>query len=378
MDNPIRVLHVFASLDRGGAEAMIMNLYRNIDRSKVQFDFVVNKSDYTYAHEKEIRLLGGKVFYLPRYTITNHIKYKKSWQTLLREHPEWKIVHGHHTTPAFIYLKIAKQFNRTTIAHSHTAGFDRTIKSKMKVLMRVQVKNIADYLFACSKKAALWMYGNKHHYAKVIKNSIDAKLFIYNKDNRYKKRKELKLNNKFVIGHIGRFQKQKNHDFIIEIFKEILKRNSNALLLLIGNGELMDKIKNKISDLGIKENVIIIGSRSDVPELLHAMDVFLMPSIYEGLPVTVIEAQASGLKCIISDNITQEVKITNNVEFISLNQSPEYWVKEVMKYDNGYERENMYKKICESGYDVKDNAKKLEEFYLSEGLYDREKNKGKF
>lgn len=363
MGEPIRVLQVFASLDRGGAEAMIMSLYRNINKDKVQFDFVVNDSNTEYEHEREIIRLGGRVFYIPRFSFFNYFSYRKAWENLIEEHPEWRVVHGHHTSPAFIYLTIAKQKGRFTIAHSHIAGTDRTLKSYTKRLMRFPLRYIADQLFACSDMAAKWMYGKNSQDVYLINNSIDSKIFSYDESVRENMRKKLSVEGKFVVGHIGRFKTQKNHIFLLEVFNEIVKTQKNAVLLLIGDGELKSLIKKKAKSMGLEKKVMLLGVRSDIPELLFSMDVFLFPSLYEGLPVTLIEAQASGLKCIVSDTITSEMGITKLVKFISLSASIEYWAKQTTKYFVGYERKNMHKEIIEAGYDVKSNAVWLRDYY---------------
>lgn len=364
--SPLRILQVLASLDRGGAEAMIMALYRAIDKTKIQFDFVVNARQKEYSFEPEIKTLGGRIFRVPQYTITNHSDYRKAWKILLKAHPEWIIIHGHHTSPAFIYIPVAKSLNRITIVHSHTSGGEFTLKSQLKRLSRYTLKFQSDHLFACSEAAAKWMFRDKHKNTKVLNNAIDSQAFIFSPALSKKKRNEFKLNEEqFVLGHIGRFDKAKNQSFLIDIFHSLQTKHKNAVLLLIGDGPLRSAMEEKATKLGLSEQVIFTGIRSDIPELLQAMDVFVFPSLYEGLPVTVIEAQAAGLKCILSDSITDEVKITNLVEFISLEKSPEFWAEKVLQYANGYERKDTSQQIKKAGYDVQENACWLENFYLN-------------
>lgn len=365
MEQPIRILQVFASLDRGGAETMIMNLYRKIDKTKVQFDFIVNENQKKYDYESEIIRLGGRVFYVPRCKISNYLFYKRTWRNLLNEHPEWNIIHGHHTSVAFIYLSVAKSLDKVTIAHSHTAGRGSKMKSMLKVVARYPLRHIANYLFACSDLAAKWMFGKYSTSTQILNNSIDGQRYIFSIEKRQCKRKELNIEDKFVIGHIGNFSNVKNYPFILDVFKSILKQNNNSILMLIGKDKNDPEVENKVKNLGFDSHVIFTGVRADIPELLQAMDVFLMPSLYEGLPVTLIEAQASGLKCIISDNITHEVKITNQVEFVSLNKSSDYWADQVLKYSSGYERRNVFKDISDAGYDISENAKRMENFYIT-------------
>lgn len=364
MKEPIRVLQVFASLNRGGAEAVIMNLYREIDKSKVQFDFIVNKSNSAYAYEKEINDLGGRIYYLPQYSGFNTVDYIKKWESILDEHPEWQILHSHHTSPAFIYLNIANKKGIVTIAHSHIAGVEKNVKSSLKRLMRYPIRYQADFLFACSSKAAEHMYGKKHNETVIFNNAINIEKFKFDLRDRAIKRKELNINGKFVVGHIGRFDIQKNHTFLIDIFQDVIKVNKNSVLLLIGEGILMDSIKNKVAELKLQDNVIFLGVRSDIPELLSGMDVLVFPSLYEGLPVSLIEAQANGIKIIASDTITSEVNITNEIEFLSLNNSAIQWAETILKNDGGYKRLSTEDKIQNAGYDVKKNAQWLKEFYL--------------
>jgi glycosyltransferase involved in cell wall biosynthesis len=361
---PVRVLQVLASLDRGGAESMIMNIYRHIERSKIQFDFVVNEQETEYAYEAEITELGGRIYRMPSYKIVNYFTYKRAWERLLCKHPEWSIVHGHHTSPAFIYLTVADSLNRVTIAHSHTAGGERSLKSYTKVLTRYPLRYIADYLFACSSSAAKWMFGKHSNSALIINNAIDAKKYIFNETIRKEIRKAMQIENKFVVGHVGSFNTPKNHEFLIDVFLRICDKNANAVLLLVGDGELRFSIERKVANLGLSERVIFTGVRSDVPDLLQAMDVFLFPSLYEGLPVTLVEAQAAGLKVIASDTITDEVKLTDLVEFVSFTQPLPYWAEKTLQYANRYERRNTWNEISRAGYDVVEIARWLEDFYL--------------
>jgi len=343
---------------------MIMNIYRNINRTKIQFDFIVNENEKEYGYEAEIKRLGGTVYRIPRFTIANWLVYEKAWKCLLNDHPEWRIIHGHHTAPAFIYLKVANSFNRVTIAHSHTSGGDKSVKSRLKVLFRFPLRYLADYLFACSNSSAEWMFGKRNKSTYIINNAIELKKFAYNEVMRNKKRSEFKFENNLVVGHVGNFHPSKNHDFLIQIFYELHKQNCNAILLLIGEGNLRQSIETKIMELELSDSVILTGSRSDVSELFQVMDVFVFPSKYEGLPVTVIEAQAAGLLCFLSDTITDEVAVTELVQFISLQESEKYWADLILKHGVSQNRLNTCDEIKSKGYDIEKNTKWVEEFYL--------------
>jgi len=368
MSNPIRVLQVLAGMNRGGAETLVMNIYRNLDRTKVQFDFILFRQEECDYNE-EIRKLGGKIYWIPRYNGKNHFKYKKAWNTFFKKNPEYRIIHGHVRSTASIYLKIANKYGLTTIAHSHsTASRGKLHEQLLKNIIQYPIRNISDYLFSCSEQAGLWLYGSKatkKDNFRIIMNAIDTEAYRYNEASRNETRKQLQVENKFVIGHIGTFTRPKNHTFLLDVFKEVHQRNSDATLLLIGDGELRSSIERKIKNLGLADSVILTGVRTDVKALLRAMDVFVFPSLFEGLPVTIIEAQASGLYCIVSDTITDEVKISDSIKFISLSETPEYWSNEIQNSDLDRNREDQYKVVMENGYDIHEVVSWLKEFYLN-------------
>lgn len=364
MNSPIRVLHVVGSMNRGGTENMIMNLYRSIDRTKVQFDFVENDGSEA-AFDKEIEDLGGRIFRCPRYNALNHFFYVKWWKVFFEKNKgEYSVVHGHIGSTAAMYLKIAKQYGLYTIAHSHSAG-------KGSLAYRVfsyPTRNIANYFFACSKKAAIVRYGNKigldESKCEVLNNAIDTALFSYNEEIRLKKRSELGLSDSnFVIGHVGRFSKEKNHVFLIDIFKKIHELNNEAKLLLVGDGHLIDDIKNYAKEKGLDNDVIYAGSQAVVSDYYQAMDAFVFPSIYEGLGVAVIEAQASGLPCYVSDSVPNEVAITDLVVFCSLSSNAETWSNIILSNKKTYCREDMNVHIKNAGYDVRETSEYLMQFY---------------
>lgn len=365
----IRILHVVTSMDAGGIETMLMNLYRNIDREKVQFDFLVNRTHKGF-YDDEIISLGGKIYKLMPIRLTSINKYVNKLKDFFDNHKEYKIIHSHISVMSYLILKVAKKKKiELRIAHSHEAHKSirehRLFRRPIIVFSKLFINKYTTHRFACSKEAGKWLFGNKDD-IKVINNTIDAKRYVINEQKRLNKREELDAADKFIIGHIGNFSKAKNYPFILDVFKSIVKQNSNALLILVGKNESNPEIEKKVKEMGLEKQVIFTGVRADVPELLQAMDVFLFPSLYEGLGVAVIEAQASGLPCIVSDSVPEEVKITDLVEFISRDQSPKYWGQQVLKYVNDYERKNIFEEICSSGYDIKENVKWLENFYIEE------------
>lgn len=361
----IRILHVIGSMGRGGSETMIMNLYRKINRKKIQFDFMVH-TEKKFDYDDEIHALGGRIYRVPKFNGRNFSEYTKAWEHFFIKHNEHKIVHGHIGSSAAIYLKIAKKYGRFTIAHSHnTKDSSRSIRSYLWRVYSFPTRYVADYFFACSKQAGIDRYGKKaiRENFTVLNNAIDSALYQYSSEIRNNKRKELNIENSFVIGHVGRFEYQKNHEFLVNIFYEIQKSKNNAVLMLIGDGTLKSDITRQVSKLGISDLVLFLGVRDDVPDLMQAMDVFVFPSNYEGLGIVAIEAQAAGLHTICSDVLPGEAAVTQLLEPCSLEKGTDFWASTVLKYSNGYERNNMKKQICEAGYDIYQTVRWLETFY---------------
>lgn len=366
MDKPFRILQVLGRLDRGGAETMIMNLYRNIDRDKIQFDFVICTKDEC-SFTNEIKSLGGRIFSVPRFNFKNSMEFIKAWHDFFKSHKEYKIIHGHLRSTASIYLSIAKKYGLVTIVHSHSTSSGNGFSAFVKNMLQYPIRYIADYLFACSDAAGIWLFGEKAckkaNYF-ILNNAIDAKKFTYDEQKRCEIRKKLNIEDKFVIGHIGAFRSQKNHEFIIDIFNEVYKKSDKAVLLLIGDGELKSGIEKKVCDLNLTHCVIFTGVSAEVSSLLQAMDVFLFPSLYEGLPVVLIEAQATGLVCFVSDTISKESSVTDLIGYYSLNSAAKTWADRIIEYSHGYLRRDTYNDIKNADYDIETTAKWVEEFYL--------------
>jgi glycosyltransferase involved in cell wall biosynthesis len=375
----IRVLQVLTIMNLGGAETMIMNYYRHLDRSKVQFDFLLHRKERGFFDD-EIESLGGKIYRMSPINLKNYFVYKKKLKLFFDEHPEYSIVHSHLNALSSIILSVAKNKNIPyRIAHSHLAveslvitkilkkntDIKATIKDSIQSLVRGKVSKVATHYFACGEKAGNWLFGKKNK-AKItiINNAINASLFTYNTATADKIKEEFGLNNKKVIGHVGRFNEQKNHFLLIKIFNEICRKDESCVLLLIGNGNLKDKIKEEAKRLNIDKKIYFLGLRDNIPELLQAFDLFLFPSLYEGLPVTLIEAQASGLKIVTSSTVTKEVDMTGLITYIDLEKPASYWAESVL-YNINYNRRNTLDQIREGGYDIHENAKKLQGFYLN-------------
>lgn len=378
MNYPIKVLVLDTVMDRGGAESMMMNYLRNIDKSKIQIDFMVNR-EYKGAYEDEIESLGSHVYRMCSMYPKNFRRYKKEIKEFLKEHPEYKIIHSNLEERSYFALKEAKKLKvpiRISHAHNSPKGFD--IKTIVRYYFKARLKKEVTHMFACGQDAGDWLYGKKYRKDVIImNNAIDAKKFEYNPQIEKEMRKELNIEGKFVIGHVGRFFSQKNHDFLIDIFNKVYKKEKSAILILVGDGELKKEIEKKVMFLGLENSVKFLGVREDINKLMQAFDIFLLPSLFEGLPVTMIEAQASGLKCIISDKVTKECDITGNVEEFSLKESSEKWAEEILKYKDGYKKESMYEKIKNAKYDIKENALWLQNFYINSLNHVKEKaNRG--
>ena len=364
-DEPVRVAQIMGKWVGGGVEAVVMNYYRNIDRNKIQFDFICD-DDSTCIPKEEIENLGGKVILIPPYQKV--LKYHKELKKVLKE-GQYKIVHSHINALSVFSLWAAKSAKvPVRIAHSHsTSNKKEWKKTLLKNMLRPFSKLFATDYFCCSELAVRWLFGNKtYDKGKVylLNNAIDLDKFKYNEKLRKEKRKELHIKDKdLVIGHIGRFVKQKNHEFLIDIFNEIHKQNKNTILLLAGEGPLKEEIENKVKELGLEKNVMFLGQRNDANELYQAMDVFVLPSLYEGLPVVGVEAQASGLPCFFSADMTKETKVLQTAKFISLTHTPQYWAKEILEQLNSYTRMDTEKEITANSFSIKIEATKLEQQY---------------
>lgn len=357
----VRILQVVTHMERGGLESMIMNYYRHIDREKVQFDFLVHRQEQA-AFDDEIESLGGRIYRLPRLVPWSK-NYLAALNRFFDEHSEHKIVHVHQDCLSSVILKVAAQHNvPVRIAHSHNANQDRNLKYPIKLWYRREIPQYATNLFACGKDAGDWMFGDAPY--QVIDNAIDVAAYTCDPAKRTEMRRKLEIAGELVVGHVGRFNPQKNHPFLLAIFAALLKKEPNAVLLLVGGGEDMSKIQAKTQKLGIADHVRFMGVRSDVADLMQAMDAFVFPSLYEGLPVTMVEAQAAGLPCIISDKVPPECIITEGlVDIMPLSAGAETWSEKLLE-KRDTPRTDRRSEIAAHGFDITTEAVKLQEFYL--------------
>lgn len=352
----IRILNFVPNMRAAGIESFIMNVYRNIDTQKVQFDFIVHSQKREFFDD-EIEKLGGKIYRLSFKDDKNIFKYIKDLNMFFKQHKEYKIVHGHMQSMMPLYLLIAK-INKVPIriAHSHNGNYEKTLKGFILHIFSKFSKKVSTINLACSEVAGKYLFNNKQY--DIIYNGINTNEFQFNEENRKKIRKELNLEDKFVIGHIGRFELQKNHEFIIDVFNEVVKKNKDARLILIGEGKLETSIKEKVELLSLEKNVLFLGLRKDVNVLYQGMDCFILPSLYEGLPVVGIEAQIAGKKCIFSNNITKELKISNNTYFEEL--KVDLWCDKIINF------KEIDKEINFEKFEIKRIAKQMQKLYENE------------
>lgn len=366
MDEKLHVLHVLGRLNIGGAESRVMDLYRNIDRTKYQFDFMQHTDDVC-AFQKEIEELGGTVYHVPRFRFFNIISYCRSWKIFFKKHPEIKIVHGHMTSTAGIYLPIAKKIgNAYTIAHARSAGVDKGIKGVLTRVLRLGLSKKCDQCFSCSELASIAVFGQKAYEkgaVQVIPNAIEVEKFVYDERKRAEIRAQYQISDDmYVIGHVGRFHSAKNHTYMVQIIKECVQKDKKCCLMFVGDGPLKEQVVEYVKSMGMQEHVIFTGNQSNVADYYQAFDCFILPSFYEGLPGTAVEAQVSGLPGIISDRVTSEAIVTDTMKQESIDVEPKYWADRIMGY-RGLERKTRIDEVRAAGFDVKEQAQRLSDFY---------------
>lgn len=357
----IRILQVVNDMQRAGLETMLMNYYRNIDRGQIQFDFLTHRPNRA-AYDDEIEDLGGKVYYAPRLYPQNYPEYFRYMKKFFTEHPEYKIMHSHIDAMSAFPLYAAKRNGvPVRISHSHNTRLDKDAKILIKYLARKMVPVVANEYWACGEMAGAFMYGEQPF--RVIHNAIDLERFQYDVSIRNRVRKKLGIGNDFVIGHVGRYCTVKNQNYLLDVFKIVCTKKENVHLMLVGIGNEEEILRKKAMALGIEDKVSFLVNRSDVHELYQAMDVFVMPSLYEGLPVVCVEAQANGLPCIVSDQISKEVLLTGNIKSKSLLDNEESWADAILNIPR--ERSVMaIQELQKKGYDIKKETILLTEQYL--------------
>lgn len=357
----IRILQCVNDMHRAGLETMLMNYYRNIHKEQIQFDFLTHRPERS-DYDDEIESLGGRVYYAPRLYPQNYPMYFKWMRAFFVSHPEYQIVHSHIDAMSYLPLLAAKKSKiPVRIAHSHSTSIDRDFKYALKQYYRMQINSVANERLSCGEEAGKFLYRGKKF--TVVPNAVEASEFYYDEGVRIKKRAELRLGNELVVGHVGRLCYPKNHKFLIDIFRELLRLDSKAVLLIIGTGEKEKEIKQYVSELGINNNIRFLGNRRDVSELYQVMDVFVLPSLFEGVPLVGIEAQFADLPCLFSDKVPTEVQFSIKSKFIPLDVGAEAWAKHIVECKKT-ERCSTREDIINSHYDIKVAYKILEDYYL--------------
>lgn len=357
----ILVLHNIGTLASGGMESFLLNIYRNIDREKVQFDFVVGSyNSWNEGYADEINKLGGHIYHIPSGLKGVYYFYK-----ILQKHPEYQIVHSHRDAMSALFLFAAKKAGVThRLAHSHNAGETGIIKQIATKILRPLLNKVSTQRLACGQEAGEHLFGNKNF--SIIPNAINLSTYKYNSILANDKREELGLKKGDIIfGHVGRLIQQKNHNFLISIFQQIHSKNKDTRLLLVGDGELKSEIKQKIAHFNLNDSVLILSNRSDVNELLQTMNMVIFPSFYEGFSMAMVEMQASGLRILCSDQVPKEINITGNVVFKSINDSAEEWAKEALNLlDYNRDSHNSIALLTQAGLDIHQSAQTIQNMYL--------------
>ena len=364
---PVKIAHVIGKMYKGGVEAVVMNYYRNIDRSKIQYDFIFDSDSSNPVLLDEIESLGGGFIIVPPYQ--EPLAYHKALYKFFRRN-NYPLVYSHINTLSVFPLFAAWRAGvPIRVAHNHsTAGKGRgeTKRNIMKYMLRPFSKVFPTHLCACSEYAGRWIFGDRamdSGRVKIWQNAIETERYAYNESVRNETRRKLNLTDKFIVGHVGRLVPVKNHNFLVDVFAEIRKRRENSVLLLAGEGALMEGIREKVSRLGLNDSVIFLGVVNDAEKYYQAMDVFIFPSLYEGLGLVAVEAQNSGLPVIASDKIPAEAKFCDNLHFMSLQKSASEWAEEALRISDGHVRRDMSGIAMESGFDVKAQAARMSEWY---------------
>lgn len=366
MAAPIRVLQIVTQMNRAGMENRLMDIYRHIDKNKVQFDFYTCRTTPGFFDD-EIKNLGGKIYYESSLSMKHLCGIPEKFSSFFRQHQEYLIVHCHLNHWCGLVLQGAKHAGiPVRIAHSRTSLEKNSLKNVIKNILKRKVSKTATHKFAVSQKAGKWLFGTKalaNGEIIIWPNAIDCEKFRFDENNRKTTRKKLGLTNELVLIHVGNIRPEKNHMFLLKVFAEIKKKSKDAKMLIVGADYMNNVVQDEAVRMNMADDIMFLGARSDIPDLLLAGDVFVFPSIYEGFPGAVLEAQAAALPCVISDIITEEVCITEHITRVPLSKGPVEWAKKVLEAASK-PRVDDIKTIMERGYDVHGLSRSLEEFYI--------------
>lgn len=364
----IHVLHVIGKMDRGGAETLLMNLHREIDTSRIQFNYLVHTQDQG-EYDEEIKRMGGQIFHIPAFKGSNIASYKRACYGFFADHPEFQIIHGHIGSCAALYLSSANKLGRYTIAHSHSRHFPLSPSEIAFRLASFPTRFVADYFFGCSLNAGIDRFGKKIANSDrfdILKNGVPLDQLAFDDSCREHIRRELDLDKgSFAIAHVGRLTAVKNHPFLFECFSDILKDEPTSELFLVGAGEEKANLIRLAEDMGLTSKIHFLGLRNDIPAFLMGMDAFVFPSKSEGLPLACVEAQASGLPCFISSGVSEETLYSPRARFLPLSIGPKKWADEVLsgKWQDSSNRLRGIEHARDAGYDIASTASYLTVFY---------------
>lgn len=365
----IRVLQFTVAATKGGRTLYVLNNWKYIDKTRFQFDFITFNAKLDF--EQQLIDEGCNVYHMSCYPEANMAQFIKEFDAILDRHYDVIHIHTSFWKDTIVEQRAMLKGVRKVIIHSHNMGsgewLNKPDEETQKRHFEVQAglnENIATDFWACSAGAAKWLYGDKikSDQIKIMRNAIDTQRFSYNPDLRIQVRKELGIDNSFVIGHVGKFVYQKNHKFLVEVYNEVQKKCSNTILLLIGSGELRTDIEEQVKNLGLGTKVRFVDFQSDVSKYYQAMDAFAFPSFFEGLPFVLIEAQTAGLPCLCSDQISEEILLTENIQRLRLDNI-DVWVNKILEVSQGYERKDGSKLISDAGYDIHEQIKRIEKEY---------------
>lgn len=340
MKKPIRIIHVVGIMDYGGVESLIMNWYREIDRRHYQFDFIVHTTKKG-KYDDEIISMGGKIYRVPQYRLKHIFAYQKAWRDLLGTLPDHQLIHGHIRSTAKIYSKLCHAFGKKVILHSHSTGENKDYKQLAKFLLKWRLTVHVDQCLACSEEAGRWLF--KETPFLVLPQTIRLENYAFNLESRTKMRQQLGFTDELVLGHVGRFISQKNHEFFIALGRSVKESNKKIVFLLIGEGDMKKKFIKKINEEELSQYFNLIEPRRSIESYYHAMDIFLFPSIKEGLGMVAIEAQAAGLPVIASQAVPKETAVTTLIQYLSLDVS--LWLSVINQIDEGQDK-NSERRMC--------------------------------
>lgn len=363
------IIQTTAKRPVGGVQSVLKNVERYFDHSDFMFQYLYSSDGLSDSFDSYLLARDSLVYLLPRISLRNSFLYFSSiWRFYKENSKDIAAVHVHAPNVALFHFLCAKWFGvQVRILHSHNTRYsDNKIKGLRNLFLVAPAKWLVTHRCACGVEAAKFLFGRKHlSETFILHNAIEVSQFVYDAEVRNRKREELTCTSSLVFGHVGNFLRQKNHAFLIDIFAEVHKVRPDSILLLVGLGPLEQEVRDKVHRLGLDDCVRFLGYRSDIPQLLMAMDAFLFPSLFEGFPVSLVEAQCTGLPCFVADTVTTEAKITDNVQFLPITgqNAAKQWLDDILQTVSSFERRDQSEVLLKAGYDLAHEVKNLEQYY---------------